>query len=419
MTASWPPSRGRHRPRRRSAITSSSSRSLAVRLLRCLWVTNAGVCHPHGLAVVVDAVPDPPAGSDLVLPLLHLDAVDGTFAQRAPETMLPRVRVPRLARDSLPSGAGVGRSRRADLLPPLHSVIGCESEVPAALGRWWAQERSRTVVRLLGCFRVTDAGISHPHGSPVIVDAVPDPPAGGHLELPLLHLDSVDGTVPEGTPETMLPRVDSSRLGGDSFPRHPQRWPLRRSRFVPIPSRRRWLRTGSPIRPSTAAAPPVPCASPFTNPESTLRHHRHRSSDGDAEPGSGLRGSRLLPSTRGVADQQVNSCRDRQPPSTSSSTRRRKQPDRPSEATSPTETRRQPSAPVRLDCASSCCAAVEPVPRTPRTVRHLDRLRSVSATVHFDDVATRRDRRARRRHRSADEGIQRTVARSLACRHDI
>jgi hypothetical protein len=80
MTASWPPSRGRHRPRRRSAITSSSSRSLAVRLLRCLWVTNAGVCHPHGLAVVVDAVPDPPAGSYLILPLLHLDAVDGTFA---------------------------------------------------------------------------------------------------------------------------------------------------------------------------------------------------------------------------------------------------------------------------------------------------------------------------------------------------
>jgi len=41
-----------------------------------LGVTDVSVGEPHGLRIVVDAVPESTTGCDLVLPLLHFDTVD-------------------------------------------------------------------------------------------------------------------------------------------------------------------------------------------------------------------------------------------------------------------------------------------------------------------------------------------------------
>ena len=51
-------------------------------------VAGRSVGHPHGAGGVLDAVPDPPAGGDFVLPLLEVGPVDVADTERAFERVL-------------------------------------------------------------------------------------------------------------------------------------------------------------------------------------------------------------------------------------------------------------------------------------------------------------------------------------------
>ena len=101
-------------------------------------VAGRSVGHPHGAGGVLDAVPDPPAGGDFVLPLLEVGPVDVAGTERAFELVLTVVSLAGFAgaveqicsqpvtaslvayRNSQPptDGGGATRSRRFGTVKP-------------------------------------------------------------------------------------------------------------------------------------------------------------------------------------------------------------------------------------------------------------------------------------------------------------
>lgn len=102
-----------------------------------LGVPDARFGHPHGPAVVVDAVPEAATGGDLELPLLELLAVHHPGAERPLQRMLAAVALTWIRGDPLPGRSDAGRGGGTELLPSLGGVVGCEAEVPAIGRRRW------------------------------------------------------------------------------------------------------------------------------------------------------------------------------------------------------------------------------------------------------------------------------------------
>lgn len=102
-----------------------------------LRTTGRRVSEPDGVVFVVDAVPEPASTSHLVLPLLHLEAVDDARGQTSFQRMLSIGPVPRLSGDAVPGSACVCRGGGTHLIPAFCGVAGAESEVPAILRRRW------------------------------------------------------------------------------------------------------------------------------------------------------------------------------------------------------------------------------------------------------------------------------------------
>ena len=95
-----------------------------------------GLGHPDDRASVVDAIPEPTARRDLLLPLLQLDTVDRSPAKRPLQRVLPGVTMSGARRDPLPRRPTVGPGHRAHQVPALRSIVGREAEIPSALRRW-------------------------------------------------------------------------------------------------------------------------------------------------------------------------------------------------------------------------------------------------------------------------------------------
>ncbi len=100
--------------------------------LGCLGVARRRLHQPHRALGVVDAIPEPTAAGDLVLPLLHLLPVDRAAAEAAPQRMLSIGALARVGGELLPRRARVARSSGADLLPSLDGVACSVAKVPAA-----------------------------------------------------------------------------------------------------------------------------------------------------------------------------------------------------------------------------------------------------------------------------------------------
>lgn len=94
-------------------------------------VADAGLSHPHHPAVIVDAVPDTPAGNDPELPLLELLPIDQSGTERSLRRVLAAVALTRLGADPLPCPPAVGPRGRAELFPAFDGVVRGEAEVPS------------------------------------------------------------------------------------------------------------------------------------------------------------------------------------------------------------------------------------------------------------------------------------------------
>ena len=101
-----------------------------------LRVPDACVRHPDRRAILIDAVPDPPAGGDLELPLFHFDIVDEPRSERPFQRVLAGVSLGWVSCDLIPRRTCVGRRGRANLLAALNRIARREREVqpPAAGG---------------------------------------------------------------------------------------------------------------------------------------------------------------------------------------------------------------------------------------------------------------------------------------------
>ena len=105
------------------------------------WPTCASVIHTV-LVLVVDAVPDPPARGDLVLPLLHLGSVPRSSTERASQRMLAVVSPTRVVGGPLPGCPRVRRGRSADLFPSLDRAAVRVAQVPTVSRRRWGNSFS-------------------------------------------------------------------------------------------------------------------------------------------------------------------------------------------------------------------------------------------------------------------------------------
>lgn len=110
-------------------------------------MASAGVGQPVGVALIVDAVPEPVGAGDLVLPLLQRLAVHQPGAEASLRGVLALRAVTAICGDPLPSGSGIGGCSRADRLPAVDSITRRVAEVPAARGR----RRSDTLFSLGHC----------------------------------------------------------------------------------------------------------------------------------------------------------------------------------------------------------------------------------------------------------------------------
>ena len=111
-------------------------------LFGCFWVADVCVGYPYRLGPVVDAVPDPPARGDLVLPLLHRGPVYRSSTERASQRVLAVVSPARVVGDPLPGCPCVGRGGSADLLPSLDRCAVRVANVPAVSRRRWGDSFS-------------------------------------------------------------------------------------------------------------------------------------------------------------------------------------------------------------------------------------------------------------------------------------
>ena len=104
-------------------------------LLFCSGMARAHPGEPQRHPLVVNAVPDSARSGDLVLPLLHFDAIDPVSAARALQRMLSATALARLSRNRLPSCPRARRRVAAELFPSLCGRIVRKADVPAAGAR--------------------------------------------------------------------------------------------------------------------------------------------------------------------------------------------------------------------------------------------------------------------------------------------
>ena len=125
----------RRPPRTTRSCTGTRTQPTRLALLCCSGMTWARPSEPQRHPLVVDAVPDPARSSDLVLPLLHFDAIDPVRAARALQRMLSAAALARLSRKRLPSRPRARRRVAAELFPSLRRSIVRVADVPPAGAR--------------------------------------------------------------------------------------------------------------------------------------------------------------------------------------------------------------------------------------------------------------------------------------------
>jgi hypothetical protein len=105
-------------------------------LLRFFRMARHGVHKPNGAAGVVDAVPKPASGRDLILPLLKRSTLDRTGCELSTQRMLSFRAGSRIFGDALPCRPSIGGRRRAHQLPTAHGFARCVTKVPTRGRRW-------------------------------------------------------------------------------------------------------------------------------------------------------------------------------------------------------------------------------------------------------------------------------------------
>jgi hypothetical protein len=81
--------------------------------------------------LVVNAIPEPLAARNFVLPLRHCFAVDLPGSEGTSKGVLVIVASPRVRHKSFPGNSGIGRRRRTHALPPRHGIARRIPQVPS------------------------------------------------------------------------------------------------------------------------------------------------------------------------------------------------------------------------------------------------------------------------------------------------
>jgi hypothetical protein len=105
-------------------------------LVRQTGVSGPGSHNPHLAILLVKAIPDPAAASDLDLPLRKLLATDLSRGEVGAKLVMPfRFRRSGMGAHELPCPEGVGGRVAAELLPATRRGIVMEPNVPVARPR--------------------------------------------------------------------------------------------------------------------------------------------------------------------------------------------------------------------------------------------------------------------------------------------
>jgi hypothetical protein len=100
-------------------------------------MSGGGVGQPDGSPLVVNAVPEPPAARDFVLPLLHRLAIDLPAPKFPSKRVLTIVASPRIRCEPFPGDSGIGRRRRTHALPSGYRIACRITQIPPLLRRRW------------------------------------------------------------------------------------------------------------------------------------------------------------------------------------------------------------------------------------------------------------------------------------------